>query len=311
MKLDITWAGLSEDQQRRLGIATQLVAAHRGHVTLRDWDGTRCDALIVDVADGYGRSAMASATRRNINVLGFASDASQPEPPMRVIASSSPAALIAKRLLEITLQADPAEILVADGGSESLLVRLADEALWAEGGVTLAREDASLRLIRIGGIVLGRGEQAVQSANQGIDPALWAIGQGTDRDAMARVRMPASLDSVLLATAVREQARLPPFPEGRWSLHEWPDFGAATTQINSLRVVRSLLHAPCSERSLTREAGLDPVTVRASLWALKAAGRLHAAEAPFEPAAPASPVHTPRTESGLFKRLARRFGLSA
>lgn len=309
MKIDITWAGLTEEQQRRLGIATQLLAAHGLRATVRDWDGTRCDALVVDTADSYGISALSSALRRHIRVLGFGCDGAVAEDGTRLISRGSPTALIARKLIELTAR----EALVDDTPASPLLVRLADDATWAETTVSLARQGVRLTLSRRDSRVWIDCAEPELDVADGVDLDEWSLsGPAVDEATHPRGQLlRGTLDSFLLTAAQRSRHPLPPFPDGRWALREWPDLGAATQAVECLRVVRALLGSACSARQLADEHGFAPQVVDSSLWAFKAAGLLERDGDDAPAAAAGGHGAAAAMASGLFKRLARRFGLAA
>lgn len=308
MKIDITWAGLSDEQQRRLAMATQLLAAHGLRATVRDWDGTRCDALVVDTADSYGIAALSSALRRHIRVLGFGCDGAVAEDGTRLISRTSPTALIARKLIELTAR----DALVEDAPTCPVLVRLADDATWAETTVSLARQGARLTLSRRDSRVWIDCAEADLDVAEGVDLDEWSLADATTDEAGPRGQLlRGTLDSFLLTAAQRSRQPLPPFPGGTWSLREWPDLGAATQAVDCLRVVRALLGSACSARQLADEHGFAPQVVDSSLWAFKAAGLLQRDGDDAAVAPPPTHGAGAAMASGLFKRLARRFGLAA
>ena len=55
MRVDLRFAGLSEQAELRLRLAETLLAALQFQAAVAAWDGTRCDVLVVQPDDAYGR----------------------------------------------------------------------------------------------------------------------------------------------------------------------------------------------------------------------------------------------------------------
>ncbi|MDQ8038280.1 MAG: hypothetical protein REI12_12720 [Pedobacter sp.] len=71
MRIDIRIAGLPDYAAPRARLAAQLMAAFRYEAEFSAWDGSRCDVLIADIEDGYGKSCMEQALQSGICVLAL------------------------------------------------------------------------------------------------------------------------------------------------------------------------------------------------------------------------------------------------
>lgn len=71
MHIDIRIAGLPDYATPRARLATQLMAAFKYEADFAVWDGSRCDVLIADIEDSYGKSCMEQALQRGIDVLAL------------------------------------------------------------------------------------------------------------------------------------------------------------------------------------------------------------------------------------------------
>jgi hypothetical protein len=56
MRIDLTYAGLTEQMLQRLRLAAQLLASRQIQAFVRAWDGTRCHVLVALTQDGYGKA---------------------------------------------------------------------------------------------------------------------------------------------------------------------------------------------------------------------------------------------------------------
>ena len=119
-----------------------------------------------------------------------------------------------------------------------------------------------------------------------------------------------SLESVLLRVAYRLGGQLPEFPDGRYRLDAWPDFGVLPSLVGVLRVTKLLTSNNTRSLSELRASEVDKATqieLNVCLWAFAAADLLRDAGAVQTTVAPLR--RTPRVEEGLLSSLARRFGL--
>lgn len=135
----------------------------------------------------------------------------------------------------------------------------------------------------------------------------WALTALEDESAVpAGTDVGTSLDSYLVAGAASVASRLAAFPDVPCSLADWPDLAAADGAVNALRVAAPLMRRALTCRQISEGTGIALAETMAYFWAFRAAGILREATAAVE-VRPA-PVSTPR--SGLWSRLAQRFGLS-
>lgn len=71
IRADIATAALEERVEERVRIAALLLIARKIRAQTRPWDGTRCDLLVADAGDAYGRKAIEGARKRGIPALLF------------------------------------------------------------------------------------------------------------------------------------------------------------------------------------------------------------------------------------------------
>ena len=64
MRSDIRSVALDPGQKARVAAAARALAAHAIQARLSDWDGTRCDLLVANADDGYGRHVIEIALWR-------------------------------------------------------------------------------------------------------------------------------------------------------------------------------------------------------------------------------------------------------
>ncbi|TDR46812.1 hypothetical protein DFR29_103348 [Tahibacter aquaticus] len=73
MRIDLRTAALTDSEDQRVRIAASLLGAVRIEAKPSPWDGTRCDVVIVNADDAYGRQVLALAQKRGIGLVAYAS----------------------------------------------------------------------------------------------------------------------------------------------------------------------------------------------------------------------------------------------
>src|SRR5699024_2884916 len=119
--------------------------------------------------------------------------------------------------------------------------------------------------------------------------------------------------SFLLQAAHDVRTQLPPIGPGQYTLEHWPDLGAVPEFIDALRVARALLTKAHDVDAIASRGRLDKATANAYLWAYHAANLLQLDNSQVVHDTPMTPQRQPASlhkRSGLFARLAARFGLS-
>lgn len=311
MKVDLSVAGLTDEARHILQVAANLLAAYRLSARLREWDGTRCDALFVDAQDGYGRRAAQSAQRRGIQVVHFAGGPAVDDEAISHIPSTGPIAGIVRHLHQLFVA--PAGVR-GEQSPASNIVRMALSPAWDGSDLAFRGNGRSVLVLRSSSRVLAASLSDILFCRDHIDSPAWGIEvlePGAARLATHHVAI--SLDSFLCQAVEAVAGPFPPHAAGRWVLQDWPDLGAATGQVAALQLARVLHRGPASASELTAASGLGADVVARYLWAFRAAGLLRAVDSESAELAPAdtSAATTSAPPGGsVLARLARRFGLS-
>lgn len=320
MTLDIRYAGLEQDVERRVSFAVNGLAAHGVQARATAWDGTRCDLLVTDIEDTYGRIAADIARRRDTPTLAFTSQANSLDTWASWLGRDATVTVVTRALLgmlpngKARAPAPAAPVPTATDASvfksRAMLVRLV-----LEPGLRRAR------------VRLGTGKHWLLADPQtgrlhaahadDIVSACTALSQvGGEISLHDNARMPAelafatSLDAAYVQAALHRNSALPAFPLHDVWLCDWPDLGHAPEHVDALLVARMLLRGKTDAEGIASATGVPLRSVNATLWAFAASGILHHASLNGDQASlPRSSV------AGRFgqlaARMARHFGLRA
>lgn len=309
IRADIATAALNEQVEQRIRIAASLLPAYRIGANVRPWDGTRCGLLITDPSDAYGRQAFELAKRRGTPILAISDHPADIETECVAVSESSPAPVLAQHLRELLTRDLPAERTnaVDVDGNVSALCRLAASE-YRGRPVDALCAGRTIHIRPVEGRIYANTLSDLMSACDSFSSSAWelriasASDRATTTDAASR-----SLEAFLLQTAFQGRDQLPSFPTGRYRLKDWPDVGTAPELIGALKVARSLLRAPASERELQLACDVTEEEVKASLWAYQASNLLSSSDDSVD-AMRSAPAPTARF-SGMLGRIANRFGL--
>lgn len=326
MRVDVRYAGLDQDTERRVRLAALGLAVRGVHATASPWDGTRCDLLVANPADGYGRHVVEIARRRTISVVAIGSSSVDATKGFFHVASTaSDGALVdalhaasTKMPRESTRAAErPAlrgqveafSAASSGGGETCALVRLGSDAALARQDVEASIRGRTLWLLPSAGRVLTTSLSDQMGARERLAESGWEFKVLQKRLGMDPPgEIGTSLDAFYLQGALKRPASLPPVPAERYVLRMWPDLGAAPDLIDALKVVRALQRNDATPAEMSESTSLPLPIVSACLWAFLASGAV--AKNTEDPAMPSFAPPQARSNGGLISRIAARFGLS-
>ncbi len=309
IRADIAIAALNEQVEQRIRIAASLLPAYRIGAKVRPWDGTRCGLLITDLSDAYGRQAFALAKKRGTPILAISDNSTDIEADCVTVSENSPAPVLAQHLRELLTRdqvVDSVDPVAANGIVPALCKLAASE--YRGQAVDAICNGRTIHIRPVEGRVYANTLSDLLSACDTFSSSAWelqvssASDRATPTDGASR-----SLEAFLLQSAFQGRDQLPSFPAGRYQLKDWPDVGTAPEFIGALKVARSLLRAPASERELRLSCDVSEEEVKASLWAYQASNLLSSADSGVDSIRSAPPP-TARF-SGMLARIASRFGL--
>ena len=313
IRADIATVALSEHTEERIRIAALLLAAHkkiRAHV--RPWDGTRCDAIVSDLSDAYGRQVFERAKKRAIPALLFNASTNDREHRDTTASESDSAEILMHHLHAMLAAATTSPVAApntsasayADGSPQSALCRLTETAHDGRG-VDAMRDGVVVRIRPKEGRIYASDFDALQTACVSFASEEWTFAAASG-DAPSSTDASRSLEVFLLQSAFHGREHLPPFPQGRFRMQDWPDVGSAPELIGALKIARALIRRPMTASELCASCEMEASDVNASLWAYRAADLLETStDAPaLEPQ-----LNAIGQFSGLLARVARRFGL--
>ena len=302
-RADMAIAALSDQMEQRIRIAAQLPAAYRIRAAIRAWDGTRCNLLVTDHGDAYGRQVADLARSRGTPVLAFGVDPIVAG--ISAIGESSLTPALAQAMRELL---QPAAAQIEDtviGGPQPALCRLT-EPEFSGRAIDATCNGRTIHIRPEEGRVYAPTYSDLLSARDSFLTEGWTLnvttsGRDAHGDGASR-----SLEAFLLQCAFSGRDHLPVFPMNRYRLKDWPDLGSAPELVEALKVARSLLRAPADPEDLRRRCGIDARDVNASLWAYRAANLLEVTDQNTK-----APESTPPVGafSGILARIAQRFGL--
>jgi hypothetical protein len=323
MQSDIRSVALMSGQRERVAAATQALAAHAIQARLSDWDGTRCDLVVANADDGYGRHVIEIARRRGLAVVALRVDAGadcRAQTCVDAAVSEQDLAIEMLRMLragQTAASAGPArdasstmplQVVEAehDLSMEALPCRLALDPEWTGHDLVLRLEHRRVYLVRSRGRVLTSTLSEQLSARDHLCDPGWSIRRLVSGDLdRAHAEVSTSLDGFLLRGVLRGLDKLPPFPRRSCALADWPDLGAEADQAAALKVAGVLSRGAVDSAELAALAAVDARLASACLWAFAAAGLLQFERRNMRPnPSPVAPA------TGLLAKLARHFGLA-
>lgn len=305
LRADISFSALGEQAEQRIRQAGQLLAAYRIRAKIRPWDGTRCDLLVTDLSDAYGRKTYDRARSRGTPVLAFGADTHAADDGTSIALDNSLAPVLAQSMRD--LLALDARNDDGDTDNETLpaLCRLAGNDLKGRGiDATWNGRVVSIRPEE--GRVYAPTLSDLLSAIDTFCSEDWSLARSEDGARPPEDGASRSLEAFLLQAAFAARDALPRFPEGRYRLSDWPDVGSAPELVGSLKIAKLLLDRDASPAELARAGQVDAADVNATLWAYAAANLLDMPVAMPKTEPPPQPV---RAFSGIMARIAQRFGL--
>lgn len=319
MRKHIRTVALDEDIEQRIRIAASLLAAYRIQAHVSPWDGTRCDLLIANVADAYGRQALGLAIRRGTPVVVIGNAAFLPDGAV-TLSETTQAPDLARQFHDLLADGTAPRLArkQANGIDEgverksqstALICHLAEPTLRGHR-VEIIDSTRRVTLCPNEGRVFAATHSDLHAARDALGGNLWKI-QPKGNAPVGEVS--ASLDSFLLLAALRVRDQLPAMDQSKHSLRYWPDLGAVPELIGALRAARTLLAASLDVEQLAARCQIDRATANAYLWAFSAANLLEVKDAatPRVPTPqPAATARGLRGNASLFSRIAARFGLA-
>lgn len=304
---DIRVAALDTETLQRVRLAITLLDAYRLRTRVSEWDGTRCDLLITASDDPYGQKALLLAQRRGTPLIALGD--ADVAPSISQIPLATPPATITRLIRERLTTSRISDSSRGDAPvrtPQPALCQLASPSL--RGRTLKARRNGrTLYLIPKTGRVYARTHSDLVSASGTLAELDWNIFE-SDPPTTFDSLVATSLEAFLMQAANSSASQLPDFPEGSYRLDTWPDLGSQPDLVRSLEIAGLLTIRPRSVADLLAfGGGMERDVVHGSLWALAAANLLR----DFDPSSQIMiPSQRPqRVESGVWSRLARRFGL--
>ena len=315
-RITLSIVALGEDIERRVMMATQLMAAHGVRARVQAWDGTRSSLVIANANDAYGRNALDQVKRRGGNVLAISD---RPIPDTPVVASSVQVAELVERIqfaittgnssdlmaevqpefiAEDQIELDPSQI----GGllQVCLQARRNDVAILATAGPwqILIRREASR-------IAAGQHSDLLAAQSRLVSEN-WETRVLTQQETLGlKMEVTQSLDAFLITGSDAIANDLPLLPGNTYQLSNWPDLGSLPKHQAALRLASALVKQRWSIKELAIHCAVTQARANAFCWAMLGSGLLQS-ELAIQSAPPAAAVNA---SPNILSRLARRFGL--
>lgn len=317
MRIDLRMAALTDSEEQRVRLAARLLGAQRIEARLSPWDGTRCDVVVVNGDDAYGRQVMMLAKKRRTGIVAYASEDIPFDDAAHCRVIEGTAASLVSVLLSVIAA-------VRDGGAAALPPAKYSRPEYLEGGsplMHLAQE--AWRGHDIDAVVAGRRISIRASSGRVMAGSLSDMLAA--RDALSHPTEPhrfspapdrhrsagevtRSLDAFLVEAAWRGRHALPDFVGTAYGLRDWPDLASVQDATTPLRVARWLHQRSGCVRERARQAGVAPDELNACLWAFRASNLLVIGEP--QPIPASGEVRPARVTAPLLSKLAARFGLA-
>ena len=321
MPVDIRYAGFDQDTERRIRFAANALATTKQRILVSDWDGTRCDLLVINGNDHYALSVAAIARRRDMPIVALSRQREDLEAWATWLPPDASVAVLARTFAEALEQQARGRTEAATAATQAApamtastsgLVRLASDPTLAGHDVEAVSRGRVLRLLPGAGRVLASSFSDMLAGHDFLADRGWEFRRfESSRAGSNRFEFAGSLDSFLLNAALKGSAQLPVFPAGRYWLCDWPDVGQAPDFVPALRIIRQLLCAKLEPAELMARSGATRDQVTACLWAFRASGLLYPlANGSARTEEPLGTTRQPSSRfSGLLSRLASHFGL--
>jgi len=304
-KVVISTAAVPQEFERRLVMASRLLAASEFEVTLQPWDGSRHELLVADIDDAYGRAAVNVAARRGDTILRLSHDRAG-----AVVAHDVQIAELT-HVLRKSLGEMPA---TKNGHAHPRGVHqpggLLDvwQAPW-RGGEDFAAVSGAFTLVvrRKQSRVVARSHADLAAARTRFTRETWTITTDALHMDAGAGDLWQSVDAFLIESCVANENDLPPL-EGAFRLDAWPDTGTLHDGEDLLRIAAALTKRTHTVAELALRCRVGNARANAFCWAASAGGLLAAQSANAkeprkrEAAAPGA--------LSIVARLARRFGLN-
>lgn len=319
MRIDLRTAALTDSEDQRVRIAANLLGAVRIEAKLSPWDGTRCDVVIVNADDAYGRRVMELAQKRGISLLAYASQAIHFEEASQCHVAEGTAASLVSALRHVIdaarkhdCAANPISTAASsDPGRRSTVSALMELTHDAWRGRDIDADIAGRRIsIRAScGRVMAGTLSDMLAARDALGKHAEAYGFTVVPERHPSIgEISWSLDAFLVDGALRCRQSLPTFAGSAYALRDWPDLGSACETQAPLRIASWLQQRSGSVLERAKKAGIGADEVNACLWAFHASNLLVIGEPRATPTSPAA--QTVRVATPLLSKLAARFGLS-
>lgn len=320
MRKTIKFAALDESAEQRVKLAARLLAAHHIKARVEPWDGMRCDAVVADADDAYGRQVIDSAQRRGIPILALGGSL-EPADGVFLLPENLPAHELSRALhrsineydgKSTAGESDDVEPAAADTapdtGPQPLICRLSDPTIVGKP-MDLVRSGRWVGLRPGRGRVYASAHSDLNEARDGLLGTQWTLDPGNETRT-GEISM--SMDAFFIVAAQEGRDRLPDFGDKKFKLRHWPDLGSAPDQIDALRAARALLQSFLDVDALAARCSIDRASANACMWAFAAANLLQPeADTVIRLHAPAKRPRAPRHAISLLRRIGARFGLAA
>lgn len=309
MNIDIRVAGTGEDLQKRLRLASGLLLAHKIRSTVRDWDGTRCDCVVVTGDDLFGQRVRAYAALKQIPVLTITRANDTFDPATNTIGDGAPLNLYVRAFLAILQAGDAlsrARAPVASGEDRIGLLALSRALADREGDLLAMVDGIEVHILQSSGHVAARSQQDLEQAKDQLGSPGWQFRDSNGKPCDSCYFE--SLDIFMIRAGIRYGGMLPAFPVADYRLGCWPDLGTAPDLVDPLRIASLVAKGHRSLDELAGLTGIDQSQVSGILWGFRAASLL-VPEGRRDTLAsrPESKARMPY--ANVFQKLASRFGL--
>ncbi len=309
MNIDIRVAGTGEDLQKRLRLASGLLQAHKIRSTVRDWDGTRCDCVVVSGDDLFGQRVRGYAALKQIPVLTITRANDIFDPVTNTIGDGAPLNLYVRAFLAILHASDAlsrARAPVASSDPRVGLLALTGALVDREGDLLAMVDGIEVHFLQSSGHVAARSRQDLERAKDQLGSAGWQFRDSNEKPCDSCHFE--NLEIFLIRAGVRYGGLLPAFPVEEYRLGCWPDLGMAPDLVDPLRIASLVAKGPRSLDELASLTGIDRSQVSGILWGFRAASLL-VQVAPRDILAGQSESKARMPYANVFQKLASRFGL--
>lgn len=327
MPKEVRGVALSAVQKTQVLAALALLAAESVNAEYSDWNGGRCDLVVANADDGYGRHVIEIALRRGLVVLALRKDATvecHAQSCIDGVVSDADLATEMRRVMDIEAgphgqsvngdvreTANDGSSVVPDSAVNELLpCRIAFDPALAGRDLYCRLGQRKIFLSPERGRVLTRTWSDQLSASEHFCGPGWTVRALAKGELERReIEVSSSLDAFYLGATLRGASLLPRFPGRKVALKDWPDLGTAADQGLALRIAGALSRRSFDPVDLVAQVGGTPSEISACLWAYAASGLLN-----YEGvvASESSVATTPgrALANSLLAKLARHFGFA-